>query len=155
MKNCFDLRRPLLAVLAGLLSWPALAAVVASEAWVREVPPSSPVAAAFVTLANTGSEPVRVTAIESPLADKVHWHDMVAGEGMLRMQVRARIVLAPASQVTLAPGASHLMLLGLKKPLAVGDRVPLTLRFDGQPPLTLTAVVRRSESAAGQHTHHH
>lgn len=157
MKNCFDVRRApaILALLAGLFPVAALAAVSASDAWVREVPPSSPVAAAFVTLVNTGPGPVRVTAIESPLADKVHWHDMSSSDGMMRMQVRSRIILPAGGRVSLQPGGSHLMLLGVKQPLPVGARVPLTFRLEGQAPVTVTAVVRRSEGDEGAHAHHH
>lgn len=161
MMNCFDTRaastagRLLAGVAACLVALPAMAAVSLSDAWIREVPPASPVAAAFVTLTNRGGDPVRVTAIESPLADKVHWHDMTMDAGMMRMQVRSRIVLAAGSRVSLKPGASHLMLLGLKQPLPVGAKVPLTFRFDNQPAQTVVAVVRRIDADEGAHDHHH
>ncbi len=161
MNNCFDLQHRTagwcaLTGLAWLLAAAsAQAAVTAEDAWVREVPPSSPVAAAFVTLVNNGDQPVRVTAIESPLAGKVHWHDMTMNDGVMRMEVRARIILPAHSRVELQPGSSHLMLLGVRQSLAVGAKVPLIFRFERQPALTVAAVVRRSDGDDGAHVHQH
>lgn len=162
MKICSDARRSPTALrllpLALLFAPATWAAVTASQAWVREVPPSSPVAAAFLTLDNNGAEPVRLVDIESPLADKVHWHDMTMDGGIMRMQVQRKVILPARSHVELTPGGSHLMLLGVKQPLAVGTKVPLTLRFDNKQVISVVAVVRRTEvdaPAAAGHMHHH
>lgn len=167
MNNCFDARRPYaLRWLLVMLSWLApatvAAAVTAGPAWVREVPPVSPVAAAFLTLTNTGAEPVRLLAVESPLADKVHWHDMVREGGVMRMKVQRKVILPARSRVELTPGGGHLMLLGLRQPLVVGMKVPLTLRFDNRQVLSVVAVVRAVDADAGTrvdsggaHAHHH
>lgn len=167
MNNCFDARRPpamrcalvLLCWLAPATVW---AAVTAGPAWIREVPPASPVAAAFLTLTNSGEKPVRLVAVESPLADKVHWHDMVREGGVMRMKVQRKVMLPAGGRVELAPGAGHLMLLGLRQPLAVGMKVPLTLRFDNRQSLSVVAVVRAVDADAGTrvdsggaHAHHH
>ncbi len=163
MKTCSDARRSatmlrLLPALSLLFVPAAWAAVTVGDAWVREVPPSSPVAAAFLTLENSGAKPVRLVEIESPLADKVHWHDMTLEGGVMRMKVRPKVILPARSQVKLAPGGSHLMLLGVKQPLAVGTSVPLTLRFDNRQVVSVVAVVKRTEvtapAAAGHQDHH-
>lgn len=167
MNNCFDARRQpvlrwslvLLCCLSPAAVW---AAVTAGPAWIREVPPSSPVAAVFLTLTNSGEKPVRLLAIESPLAEKVHWHDMVREGGVMRMKVQRKVMLPARSRVELAPGGGHLMLLGLRQPLGVGMKVPLTLRFDNRQSLSVVAVVRAVDADAGTrvdsggaHDHHH
>ena len=55
-------------------------------------------------------------------------HGEPAGSALLRM-VGALPIPANAT-VALAPGGTHIMLDGMKEPLAVGDRIELTLRFE-------------------------
>lgn len=165
MKSCFDVRRlrdhllmAVFSVSSLLTSVTAHAGISVTGAWVREVPPASPVAAAYLTLRNDGNKPVRLLRVESPLADKVHWHDMRHDGGVMRMKVRTRVVLPAGERVELSPGGSHLMLLGLKRPLVVGTKVPLLLRFDNRESLRVEAEVRRIEVEAASragHAHHH
>lgn len=118
--------------------------VHAEAAWVGEVPPNSDVAALYLTLVNDSAQAVRVRRMTSPLAAAVQWHDMSMDNGMMHMQERTRIVLPAHSRTTLAPGSSHLMLVGLKGPLVIGQSVPVSFDLVGQPTLQLVAkVVRR------------
>jgi copper(I)-binding protein len=45
------------------------------------------------------------------------------------MAPETRIPLPAGGEVRFAPGGRHLMLIGLKRPLHPGDRVPATLHF--------------------------
>lgn len=129
---------------------PIIQALAAS---IGEVPPSSDVAAMYVTLVNTSDKPVRVLGMSSPVADAVQWHDMFMADGMMTMQQRHDIVLPANSQTVLASGGSHLMLSGLKVPLVMGQRVPVTLRLEGVPALTLTVSVIRREPTGAMSPH--
>lgn len=54
------------------------------------------------------------------------------------------------------PGATHVMLIGPKKPLPAGSRVDLTLRFSNGATMPIRTAVRpRDGKAAGEHEHHH
>jgi hypothetical protein len=46
---------------------------------------------------------------------------------VMRMHAIDSLPLPPGQAVALQPGGHHLMLMGLKRVLAVGDQVPLTL----------------------------
>jgi periplasmic copper chaperone A len=50
--------------------------------------------------------------------------------------------LAPGEAVAFSPGGRHIMLQGLTHPLQIGERVPLTLLFDGGIKLHVLALVR-------------
>jgi hypothetical protein len=56
--------------------------------------------------------------------------------------------------VTLEPGATHLMLIGLKAPFAEGPEVPLELRFDKAGVVKATIKVR-ARVPAGHEGHEH
>jgi len=117
-------------------------AVTAQAAWIREVPPQSTVAAAFVELRNEGDQAQRVVALASPLAARVEWHDMRHVNGRMEMSQRLHPELPAGSRTTLAPMGSHLMLLGLKQPLRVGMKVPLSLTLASGQTVSMLAEVR-------------
>ena len=48
----------------------------------------------------------------------------------MRMRELPALELPSGKAVKLAPGGMHLMLIDLKAPLKVGDKVPLKLRFE-------------------------
>ena len=88
----------------------------------------------YMVIKNTGKAPVVLTGASTPLATKVTIHQTSMAGGVMRMApLKAGLTLAPGATATLAPGGYHLMLEGLKKPLELGQSVPLTLTFaDGK-----------------------
>jgi copper(I)-binding protein len=58
----------------------------------------------------------------------------------------------PAGQrLTLRPGAQHLMIIGLKKPLALDERIPLTLRFERAGEIRVELRVQSADSKKPHH----
>jgi copper(I)-binding protein len=49
--------------------------------------------------------------------------------GVMRMTRQEQVAIPAGGQVVFAPGAYHLMLIGLSRPLKAGDKAPATLRF--------------------------
>jgi copper(I)-binding protein len=137
-------RRTLLALLA-LMSRPTWAgdpaSVTASNAW---APPSLAGAhngVAYLTLANAGAVPDRLLSASTPVAKRAELHRSEMRDGVMTMRPEGALALAPGERVTLAPGGLHLMLLGLERPLAAGERFPITLAFEHRPPLTIDCTV--------------
>lgn len=97
--------------------------------WTRMSP--GPNGAGYMTLANGGSEADRLVAAETAAAAKSQIHRSVTEGGVSRMLHQENGVVIPAGEsVTFAPGGYHVMLIGLKAPIRMGDRVPLTLVFE-------------------------
>ena len=68
------------------------------------------------------------------------------------------IAVAAGETVKLQPGGLHVMLMGLKKPLKVGDTFALTLKFKQAKPQTVTVTVQTGADkmpAAMPHQHKH
>ena len=86
----------------------------------------------------------RLTGIESARAGRIEMHQ----PGMRRVET---IQLAPGEPLVFAPGGRHAMLFGLDPALRPGDRIPLTLRFDGAPPVSAEAEVRRAGDVHSGH----
>jgi copper(I)-binding protein len=64
------------------------------------------------------------------------------GDGMMTMQPVESIPVPAGEKVELKPGGYHVMLLQVKKVLAVGDTIDVTLTFETAGEVTTTAEVR-------------
>ena len=134
----------LFACLLVLCAAPAFAApqpLLASAAWLRATP-GTDVAAVYLTLHNTGSEPVTVVAVRSPLAQDAMIHESQLSGTQSSMRPRAQLSVGPGQTVRLAPGGLHVMLHGLAHALRPGDEVPLVLLLADGATLSVSAHVR-------------
>lgn len=85
--------------------------------------------AGFLSVTNTGSVPDVLLAVETPAAKRVEIHQGGVTGGIMRMRKLKGLAIPAGGKVELKPGGNHLMLLKLKRPLAVGDKIPATLVF--------------------------
>ncbi len=149
------------ALVAGLASLTALAAQDTSlefeNVWVRALPPFQPTTAAYLTLINRGEIAVAIVGASSNVADKVELHTTRKVDGLIRMEPLQGLAVAPGERVQLAPGGTHLMLLGLKYMPAPGDDVRLCLQLASGAEACTAAEVRSGGAApdAQDHKHHH
>jgi copper(I)-binding protein len=134
----------------------ALASVAVTDAWCRPAPAGALSGACYITLTASGDD--RLTAVESPAGDRVEIHGMDMTGGVMRMrELTDGVELSAGEATSLKPGARHLMLIGPKGELALGGKVPLTLRFAKAPAQTLDAEVRQPPppGAGGASEHQH
>ena len=145
-------------LLCGLVSQAALAtdsgSVTVDDAWVRALPPGQPNTAAYLTVTNTGSEGVTILGGSADIAETVEIHTAREVDGYQRMEQLYEVPLAPAQSTAFFPGGMHLMLLGLAKLPAPGDRVQLCLTLAGGEAVCTTAEVRKSAGGQQSHGHH-
>ena len=144
-------------LLCGLVSQAALASdrgsVTLDDAWVRALPPGQPNTAAYLSVTNTGSERVTIVGGSADIAETVEIHTTREVDGYQRMEQLYEVPLAPGQGSAFSPGGMHLMLLGLAKMPAPGDRVQLCLTLAVGEAVCTSAEVRKS--AGGQHSHGH
>jgi copper(I)-binding protein len=105
-------------------------ALSAQEAWIRAVP-GSDVAAAYLTLHNSGTQPVVVVGVRSPAAGMAMIHETALVNGKSTMRPHERLRIGAGETVRLAPGGLHIMLQNLNRTLAPEDEVPLVLLLEG------------------------
>ena len=111
------------------------------DAWVR-VTPGAEIAAAYMTLRNTGPTAITVTGVQSPIAGHAMIHETKVEGGQSKMRAHEQLVVAPGGTVKLQPGGLHVMLHDLKRPLAVGEKVPLVIQLSGGGTVAALATVR-------------
>ena len=103
-------------------------------AWMRAVPPSVSDTAIYFTITNLGKDKVALIGGKTPIANSVQ--PMVttkAGEGTkqeLGMAWADSLEVPPGEKLVLEPGGNHLMVMGLKKHPAEGEKVNLTITLE-------------------------
>ena len=153
------MRTPVITLLALLATAPAFASdLEVSGAWVRGTVPGQKATGAFMELKSKAG--ATLVGAASPAAGVTEVHEMTMDGNMMKMRAVPKLDLPAGKAVTLQPGSYHVMLLDLKKPLAKGDIVPLTLKVQGRDGKTesvdIKAEVRDLTAMMPMdHEHHH
>jgi copper(I)-binding protein len=116
------------------------------DAWMRSARQGENGAAYFV-IHNHSSQADELTGVASDLAVAEMHESRMNGDIMLMNQVES-VLLEPYAEIEFAPGGRHVMLVGLKQDMKVGDEIDLTLHFKNYQDLTITVAV--SESALSE-----
>ena len=83
----------------------------------------------YMIVVNRGAAADALEKVETPLAARVEMHSTSMAGGVMSMKREDRVPVPAGGRVTFGPGGYHLMLIGLTRTLAPGDRIPATLRF--------------------------
>ena len=131
--------------------------VTVSEAWARATAPGQDSAA--VSLHIVSRKDASIIAVSSPASGSAEIHSMVHEDGMMKMRALDSLALKAKQEVALGDDGNHLMLIGLKKPLAAGDSVVLTLTVQfadkRKEKIEVKAEVKPLTESHGEHMHHH
>ena len=122
------MRKGLFIVLC-LFTGSALAQVSIQDPWTRPTPPNAKLAAGYLTVVNAGAAD-RLVGASSPAAARVETHVTIKDGDIFRMRQVEHYDVPANGRLELRPVGAHLMLVGLKRPLREGEKVPLTLRFE-------------------------
>lgn len=106
----------------------AHAEITIVEPWARTTAPGQKVAAGYARIMS--DKDVTLVAGHSDFADKVEFHEMRMEDGMMKMRALKQLELKANTPVELKPGGLHLMLIGIKSRVKIGDAIPLTLVFE-------------------------
>ncbi len=143
--------------LAGLFAGAAAAADLdVANPWVRGTVAAQKATGAFMQLSSKGG--VSVVGAASPAAGNVEIHEMSMAGNVMKMRAVPRVEVPAGTPLEFRPGSYHVMLIDLKKPLAKGDIVPITLKVEGRDKKVETVEVQaevRDLTAAPAMEHRH
>lgn len=102
------------------------------KAYAFDSPPGTANGAAYLVIENNGPAQAEIVAITGSVAKHVAVHSHVQDGDLRRMMPLELPLVIPAGEtLTMAPGGIHVMLMGLKAPLAVGDLFALEVKLAG------------------------
>lgn len=122
-------------------------AVQAKDAWIRWLPRNLP-AAGYVSLSNAGDKPVVLDGAASADYASTALHETRNKGGVSEMVHVDKITIPAHGTVAFQPGGYHIMLMKVKKPIKPGDRVAITLLFEGGAKLTVNFEVRNPDASS-------
>lgn len=109
-------------------------------AWSRAAPITTIPAVVYLTVTDYGAPDVLLGAA-SPIAQSATLHQSHMVNGLMVMDPVRTLPVEPGRPIILAPGGYHIMLEGLRRPLAQGETFPLTLTFAHAGPVSVTVTV--------------
>ena len=117
-----------------VLSILSIAAVFGADveidgAYARASIPNVPNSAAFFVIKNNSDKDIAITGANSDIAEKNELHTHIKENKMMKMMKIEKLVVPAKSSLELKSGGDHVMLMGLKKELKVGDEINLELSF--------------------------
>jgi hypothetical protein len=124
------------------------ASIACEQVWARPTAGAATTGAAYFTLTNNAA-PDELVGASTPIAASAGVHETIDDNGVMKMRPVTSIALAPGKQVTFRPGGYHVMLIGLKAPLKIGDSFPLTLSFAHAQPITVMVKVQAGAAGMG------
>lgn len=132
--------------------------VKVTKAWTRATAPGQDSASVQLTI--TSKKDAALVGVASGSAQSGEIHSMVMEGEVMKMRALESLPLPAKTPVTLGADGNHLMLIGLKKPLKAGHKLPfaLTVKFaDGHTSvIRVLAVIKPLETTGNEgHEHHH
>ena len=117
-----------------VLSILSIAAVFGADieiegAYARASIPNVSNSAAFFVIKNNSDKDIAITSANSDIAEKNELHTHIKENKMMKMIKIEKLVVPAKSSLELKSGGDHVMLMGLKKELKVGDEINLELSF--------------------------
>jgi len=107
--------------------------------------------AVYLTIKNNGAADTLLSAAVDPaVAAMAQVHEVVASGGTMVMQeMKAGLPIPANGTVELKSGGYHVMVMNVKKPVAAGDIVPITLVFEKAGSVAIKAPGQDDTSAGG------
>jgi len=84
---------------------------------------------AYLEIVNNDTSGMTLVGVTTEVAGAAEVHETMQHDGMAHMMARAELPIAAGEVLSMQPGGLHVMLVDLRRALAVGDSVPLRLRF--------------------------
>jgi periplasmic copper chaperone A len=167
MKRILNRRHLIIAaltLLAGVMVLPDISANAGSSshvtgitvegAFARATIGAGKTGVAYLTVHNSSGQADRLVGTITEISKRASLHTHLHENGVMKMRPIDGIVIPAHGMAELKPGGDHVMLMGLKAPLKMGDHFPLALVFEkaGEIPIMVTVGPVGAKSA-GHGTH--
>ena len=114
-----------------------------AEATAGEMEMSGTNGVVYLTIENSGDSADRLLSATSSVAEVVELHNVNMVDGVMQMRQVEDGVEIPADETKVfEPGGLHIMLIGLNRPLELGDSFDVELKFENAGMLTVESEVQ-------------
>ena len=107
----------------------AFAELDITDARIKNLPPTVPVRAGYMTIHNPSQVAVSIVAIHSDAFASVEIHRSVMQDGMMRMDLVEALEIEADTSLKLAPGGLHLMMMQPVEATRPGEQIEIILQL--------------------------
>ena len=152
MRNVSKLAFAALLMVAAVPAFAQSPSIQVENPWARATPSGAKTGAVYMTIDNKSSIADRLTGVSSEVAKKLQIHETKTDKGITKMrEISGGLPVPAGGSVVLKPGAYHVMLIDLNKPLKAGETFPLTLVFEKAGEISITVPVQSMGAAGATH----
>jgi copper(I)-binding protein len=129
-----------------------------SQPWTRATPKGAAVAGGYLRITNAGTTPDRLLGGSTDVAKRLEVHEMSMDGGVMKMrELKNGLDIPPGATVELKPNSYHIMMQGLSRPLAKGERVKASLTFEqaGKAEVEFAVEAVGASPGGGEMKHNH
>jgi copper(I)-binding protein len=105
--------------------------------------------AVYFAISSTAAD--ELVAVDSDVAETVEMHESRMSGDVMEMRQLQSVPLPAGEQVTFEPGGLHIMLVGLKQDLAIGDEFEITLHFRDYQDIQILVPVQDTPASGAIH----
>jgi len=117
--------------------------------WSRPTMKGTTAAGGYLSISNKGNTPDRLLSGTAAGASRIEVHEMANVDGAMKSRpVADGLEIKPGKTIVFKPGAHRILLIGLKQPLQVGDKVKGTLTFEKAGTVDIEYFVEAAPAAA-------
>ena len=109
---------------------------------IRAMPPGQKVTAMYFQLKNSSSSNHDLIKVEGDISNMIELHTHTNNNGVMQMGEVESIPVAANDMVEAKPGSYHVMIMGLKQDLSLGDKFDFNLTFKDGSSKSITAEVK-------------
>ena len=110
------------------------------DVWARTGQPGQ-VSAAYMDVKNKGAAD-KIVSANCDCAKATELHDVKMVDGAMKMVPVSGMDVPANGELKLKPGAYHIMLIGLNRPLVAGETLPIKIKFEKAGEVTVQAKVK-------------
>ena len=144
------------ALLFTLVTFDAMSQTITIDSgWIRLLPPSIEDTAAYLHITNLGDRSQKILGIESSISHKAELHRSYVKNGFTRMEPLETLSIDPRSTFFMPSDGTHIMLIGLKARLEVGQFHELCLLIDKESRVCREIEVLNNSVPRSDKTHAH
>ena len=113
-------------------------------------------AAAYLIIRNHDDEEFNLLQVTTTIGRAMLHETTTTDEGVVKMEHLVRVNIPEGDELIMQPGGIHIMIMGISKPLLVGEEIPATLKFNNEIEIDIEFTVqeRKKHSAVGAKSKH-
>ena len=116
-----------------------------TDTYIRAMPPGQAVTAGYLVIQNLSDQDYFLVGAQAPdIASSIELHQIKLSEdGVVKMIRRKQFKIPANGLLEMKPGGEHLMIMGLKRTLSLGESISLKLELGNGKSFVIPASIRR------------